>query len=181
MRDCQECGETFTPKTSQSVYCSHRCSSRAYVKRHPERRQASVKTAWEKLRADPERYEKFLAAGRESYARHPETAYLYAVEWRGKNREKVRERNRQQQHHRQRQTRRRQDVREYAVILMGDPCCYCGKPMQVLDHIEPIALGGLHDPDNLTAACRSCNAKKRSMTLLGFLLAQGGKLAASPS
>lgn len=59
---------------------------------------------------------------------------------------------------------------EYALILRGDPCCYCGAPMEHVDHIEPIALGGIGDWDNLTAACALCNLQKNTKPLLTFLL-----------
>lgn len=28
---------------------------------------------------------------------------------------------------------------EYMAILAGDPCAYCGAPVEHIDHIEPIA------------------------------------------
>ncbi len=59
---------------------------------------------------------------------------------------------------------------EYAAILRGDPCCYCGAPAEHIDHIEPKAAGGSNAWDNLTAACASCNKSKRATPLLAFLL-----------
>lgn len=49
-------------------------------------------------------------------------------------------------------------------------CAYCNerKPL-TLDHIEPLAGGGLHEIDNAAAACRSCNAKKNATTLVVWL------------
>lgn len=60
----------------------------------------------------------------------------------------------------------------YALVLAGDPCCYCGAPMQHVDHIEPIARGGSGAWDNLTAACAACNQSKSDRPLLAFLLAR---------
>lgn len=31
-----------------------------------------------------------------------------------------------------------------------------------VDHVVPVALGGVHSPDNLVACCRDCNAGKSS-------------------
>lgn len=59
---------------------------------------------------------------------------------------------------------------EYALILAGDPCCYCGAPMKHVDHIHPIARGGSGSWDNLTAACASCNHQKSARPLLHFML-----------
>jgi 5-methylcytosine-specific restriction endonuclease McrA len=192
-RNCEECGTTFKPRSGNAKYCE-RCrdlvgerrkaewasdnpelrreAARRYVEKHPERRAASVKAAWLRLRSDPNRYETFLLRGRESYARHPETAYLYALNWRGENRERVRSNNRQAASRRRTQTQSaiRSEVRGYASILRHDPCSYCGGSAGCADHIEPLASGGEHSSDNLTAACRRCNARKRTRTLLRFLL-----------
>lgn len=61
---------------------------------------------------------------------------------------------------------------EYALILRGDPCCYCGAPMRHVDHIQPIARGGTGAWDNLTAACASCNHRKGARPLLLFMLSE---------
>lgn len=66
---------------------------------------------------------------------------------------------------------------DYALILRGDPCAYCGGPMEHIDHITPIARGGVGTWDNLTAACSSCNQSKHTRTLLDFLLC---RLAMAP-
>jgi 5-methylcytosine-specific restriction endonuclease McrA len=59
---------------------------------------------------------------------------------------------------------------EYVPILLADPCSYCGNPAEVIDHIQPIALDGDSDSNNLTAACRACNSRKYAKPLLHFLL-----------
>lgn len=63
----------------------------------------------------------------------------------------------------------------YALILLRDPCSYCGAPisryrdMQV-DHIEPFSQGGSGSWENLTAACINCNSSKCDAPLLDWLL-----------
>lgn len=48
-------------------------------------------------------------------------------------------------------------------------CQYCGLRAPetaeglTIDHVIPVALGGLDDPSNLVAACRDCNAGKTSI------------------
>lgn len=59
---------------------------------------------------------------------------------------------------------------EYALILRGDPCSYCGRPVEHIDHIEPIARGGDGQWTNLTGACAGCNWQKNARPLLIFLL-----------
>lgn len=61
------------------------------------------------------------------------------------------------------------DEEAYLLAVARDPCAYCGDPATELDHI----VAGLDEVDNLTAACRSCNARKRNMSLLGWMLRQG--------
>lgn len=147
-----------------------RASKRAYIERHPERRKATLQASWERLRADPERYAHFLAQCRASNARHPETGYLYALNWRAENRERLRANNRAAgSRRRERVGDSRAEVAEYARVLLGDPCSYCGGPADVIDHIVALASGGEHEARNLTAACRRCNARKRTIPLLPFL------------
>ena len=38
-----------------------------------------------------------------------------------------------------------------------------------LDHVVPIAAGGLHSPDNLVCACRSCNGVKSDRHVMEFI------------
>lgn len=42
----------------------------------------------------------------------------------------------------------------------GRVCHYCGRPATTADHVIPKARGGTDDPDNLVAACVSCNSAK---------------------
>ncbi|MDE2106793.1 MAG: HNH endonuclease [Patescibacteria group bacterium] len=59
---------------------------------------------------------------------------------------------------------------EYAAILMTDLCCYCGRrPCGEIDHIDPIARGGINGWNNLTSACRLCNGSKNATPLLLWL------------
>lgn len=60
--------------------------------------------------------------------------------------------------------------REFAAIIINDPCAYCGESGGTVDHIQAVAAGGDGDWLNLTGACASCNSRKRAMPLLHFLL-----------
>ena len=54
---------------------------------------------------------------------------------------------------------------EYAGL-----CVYCVERKTLsMDHIEPIALGGMHEPENIAPACRSCNASKKNSSLIVWL------------
>jgi hypothetical protein len=49
----------------------------------------------------------------------------------------------------------------------GHTCLYCGSAAPdvklTVDHVVPVALGGVTDPSNLVAACFDCNAGKAAM------------------
>lgn len=62
------------------------------------------------------------------------------------------------------------DTRDFVLILEGDPCCYCGGPMEHIDHITPLAKGGEGEWFNLTASCGECNVRKSDRPALTFLL-----------
>ena len=47
----------------------------------------------------------------------------------------------------------------------GHRCQYCGDRADSIDHVRPRSRGGLHTWDNVVAACRSCNSRKRDRLL----------------
>lgn len=59
----------------------------------------------------------------------------------------------------------------------GHRCQYCGAQAENIDHIVPRSKGGLHAWDNVVAACRRCNARKRDHMLED----SGMKLRRQPS
>lgn len=65
-------------------------------------------------------------------------------------------------------------AQEYAAILFGDPCSYCGGLCEVIDHVDAVAKGGGTGWDNLTAACNDCNARKHATPLLFWVIRKLG-------
>lgn len=51
-------------------------------------------------------------------------------------------------------------------------CVYCGKPAESQDHVTALSRGGSHTADNVVPACRSCNSRKGTKSLLMFLYRQ---------
>ena len=47
----------------------------------------------------------------------------------------------------------------------GHSCQYCGGGAETVDHVVPRSRGGCHAWENVVAACRVCNAKKRDRLL----------------
>lgn len=47
----------------------------------------------------------------------------------------------------------------------GHRCQYCGSAAENIDHVIPRSRGGLHEWENVVAACRPCNARKEDRFL----------------
>jgi len=68
-------------------------------------------------------------------------------------------------------------VRRYAIYRRDEfRCAYCGKDLEsvdpqerTLDHITPKELGGSDLSRNLITSCRTCNSRKRDLSLTKFL------------
>lgn len=44
----------------------------------------------------------------------------------------------------------------------GTDCTYCGaKDVRTLDHVDPVANGGLNAFENLVPSCDPCNSRKK--------------------
>jgi 5-methylcytosine-specific restriction endonuclease McrA len=56
-------------------------------------------------------------------------------------------------------------------------CQYCGSAAENIDHVIPRSKGGSHSWDNVVAACRPCNTRKRDR----LLDESGMKLRRKPS
>ncbi len=61
--------------------------------------------------------------------------------------------------------RKRSLNRRAVFIRDGHACQYCGGAAESIDHVIPRSRGGLHEWDNVVAACRRCNSGKRDRLL----------------
>lgn len=62
--------------------------------------------------------------------------------------------------------RRRAPLNRRAVFARdGGRCQYCTAPAESIDHVVPRSRGGQHVWENVVAACRSCNTRKRDRLL----------------
>ncbi len=52
-----------------------------------------------------------------------------------------------------------------AVVTIGCKCFYCGNKATHADHIVPSSKGGAEKPENMVAACASCNCTKNDQRL----------------
>jgi 5-methylcytosine-specific restriction endonuclease McrA len=61
--------------------------------------------------------------------------------------------------------RRRATLSRRGVFLRdGHRCQYCGKPAENVDHVVPRSRSGPHTWENVVAACRRCNSRKKDRT-----------------
>lgn len=62
--------------------------------------------------------------------------------------------------------RRRAALNRRAVFARdGSSCQYCNAPAESIDHVVPRSRGGPHSWENVVAACRPCNSRKRDRLL----------------
>ena len=61
--------------------------------------------------------------------------------------------------------RRRAALSRRGVFLRDESTCqYCGRGAENVDHIHPRSRGGAHEWENVVAACRRCNSRKKDHT-----------------
>lgn len=108
--------------------------------------------------------------GRKRYRRDKQSYVQRALRWARANPAKASAYTRVKSY-RRRMAAPDAEARAYIPLLMSDPCSYCGSTEEiVIDHIHPISKGGQSTVENLTAACRRCNAAKTDKSLLFYLL-----------
>jgi 5-methylcytosine-specific restriction endonuclease McrA len=61
--------------------------------------------------------------------------------------------------------RRRAALSRRGVFIRDDHVCqYCGRQAENVDHVIPRSRQGPHDWENVVAACRRCNSRKKDRT-----------------
>jgi 5-methylcytosine-specific restriction endonuclease McrA len=55
--------------------------------------------------------------------------------------------------------------RQAVFIRDGGRCQYCDATAESIDHVVPRSRGGMHTWENVVAACRPCNSRKRDRLL----------------
>lgn len=61
------------------------------------------------------------------------------------------------------------DTRTYLEALLAGPCTYCHRRAEQLDHIDAQQRGGSRRWTNLAPVCGTCNQRKGTKSVLGFL------------
>lgn len=52
------------------------------------------------------------------------------------------------------------------LAVAEEKCFYCGSLATTIDHVHPKSKGGSNNPENLVAACTSCNQRAGSKVFL---------------
>lgn len=158
-------------------------AQKRYRAKFPDRVATAVK-AW--ITAHPE-YEK--NRGRRRYAENPKRQLEATRKWVAANPEKARAIRRAwtakdgkgAEIARRYKLRKRKALPEIGALTVQDwwnirkwyedRCAYCfiGDVSLEQDHVIPLTRGGLHTPDNVVPACRSCNASKSNRILRDWL------------
>ena len=152
--------------------------------RYPARRDGHLLA----MRADYRKNrDQYLARAAKRRADNPEASRANNLAYKKANPEKWREYQRRwrddnphvkQAEKQRRRTRERcapgrgVSAREWRAIVAGSLgiCVYChSRAKRTMDHVIPILGGGAHDPDNVVAACLSCNSSKGATPLIVWM------------
>lgn len=153
---CRACASANSRKYYLKNGAKAREQHRAWRKANPERVR-DTNRAWRQANVDRAR-----AYSRKWQLANPDKYKASRSKWNQANRDKHRE-----------EVARRRALERSAPIeielireLLGSPCAYCGSLEYIeIDHIVPLSRGGLHEPENLAPACRSCNRSKGAKLL----------------
>lgn len=155
-----------------------------YLLRHPERRKATNKKYYE---ANKQRENARVRQWeRDNRERHLESRRLYkrgnpthvasVLDWQKKNPQKVRAYKANTRSNRKNGIGQLPpDITEKLYALQRGRCAYCPTKLTRfhLDHILPIARGGLNIESNVQLLCRQCNQSKSDRDPIEFVRSRG--------
>ena len=130
-----------------------RANTQRWAEKNAERRQSTNK-AWREGNR-----EKIRSVQREYYQNNFQKILSYGKDYRDSNSDKRKNWANFRRAKKMQNGVFRVTAKEIAK-LRSQPCAYCGKPSQHIDHVIPISRGGTHGIGNLTGACASCNLSK---------------------
>lgn len=181
---CKNCGEIFpVSRSAKGLFCSVSCSSSYYGKLRGEqvreekelqRKQRRIDKALKKEKVLQEKQEQFIKE-------HTKVCVVCGSEFVARNTSQVccsSECSKKRDNARRDKRLCKNGKPDYTISLtrlyMRDMgvCQLCGKHIDFdcdsndddypsIDHIKPIAKGGLHEWNNVQLACRGCNRTKR--------------------
>ena len=188
---CKRCGITVIRTSSTKLFCSKSCQKKTYresnlASMRLRERSLRLKNAKRNRAQARKRYKDHAGKTMKlKYEQNPklyrERANRYRLEnldacklalakWRANNNEKKREHDQKRKAKKLNQYRNvSEGISQKLLIQQGRKCAalYCRKKLEKrdswhLDHIMPLALGGLHDDSNLQILCVYCNLSKHA-------------------
>ena len=159
---CKACGEAYRLENAERI----RASRAAYYQANKDKWKTLGQAA---RQADPEKFRQRSKAWREA---NPERYREQMRSWRERNRGKFNELSRR------RDARKKgngvyQVTKKELAAMLERPCFYCGGSSGTIDHVIPIARGGVHAVGNLVPACKSCNSSKKDLTIMEWRKKKG--------
>lgn len=164
---CRDCTRTYM-----------REYMRQYIRDNPEpHRQRALNHYHETAKLDPDRLRKIA---RDKFRKHHEIWLARAARYRKSAAGKA---SKAKYH-----TKRRMQMKEAgeidinavaALFTNTTTCCFCGVPLndvknhahqKTLEHLTPLSRGGSNATCNLAISCRTCNAKKYTLTAEEFVV-----------
>jgi hypothetical protein len=187
-RTCKACSSLFYPrplqiKLGQGIYCSSKCSVIALE-------SGRTKSSWEKAAATNRKLRedgkfkilkgaenpKWKGGKEESLKRRLSSgaAAKTTKKYRKENPHKVKEFTLR------RKSKKIGRLPNGTIKKIGDSqkwlCVVCRVNIKIkyhMDHINPLARGGLHEPSNIQLLCPSCNVRKSAKDSISFMQANG--------
>ena len=197
---CKKCGSAVRNKNGRCAEC-HRAAAALYRLNNPEKYKASQRAYCENNpEKRKESHRKYHSANkkdrnkesREWYAKNKDRSNCRSAEWRKNHPEMVRELNaewlknnpeKRAQINRNRRARKLQvggslsdGISAKLFKLQRGKCACCGLPLGSdyhLDHIMPLALGGLNTDDNIQLLRSTCNKQKHAKHPVDFMQSRG--------
>ncbi len=186
-RDCLICGKSFVPRQrqldmGQGKYCSQKCNPAKIAMNSPQA-QAKSKETWKK-RFAVGLIKPRIGPDNPKWRGGPKEALRRAIED-GRSAKRVKK-YRAANPHKVREFANRRNHRKYGrlprgtVLKIGEAqkwkCVACKCNIQHkyhVDHITPLAKGGVHAPSNIQLLCPSCNVRKGAKDPIAFMQSRG--------
>lgn len=179
-RVCVICSSIFYPRRyqldlGQGRYCSLKCSMRYALSqrkyRQPMPEEERKRKNREYARTNKSRQD---ILRRLNYSLYPEKHRERLRKYRNENPEKVREWSQKRSSYKTKRLPR--GTVSKLLSLQRWKCAICKESVKSkyhVDHIQPLAQGGAHSPENIQILCPSCNVRKSAKDPIKYMQERG--------
>lgn len=183
--ECKECNKAYQKKWREENAEHHREYVSEYCKRRYQENRAEKldyqKKRYQENRAEKLEYQKryyeenrleILEQSKKYYQQNKERHRELTRKWKQNNpeRHKIIWRNGNARRRARKKTNGSYKVTNKDLAkLYNQPCVFCGELGDIqIDHVIPIARGGVHGIGNLQALCEPCNRSKKDKYMIEF-------------